>query len=77
MSVIESMSLWVLIGNASWIVLLVLLLLVAASIVSWAMIIQRGVLLRNARQAMTVFEDRFWSGMDLILLYKEVQKNEH
>ncbi len=73
----ESMSLWALIGNASWIVLLVLLLLVAASVVSWMMIIQRGALLRNAQQAMIVFEDRFWSGMDLILLYKEVQQNEH
>ncbi|WP_419836095.1 protein TolQ [Endozoicomonas atrinae] len=71
------MSLWALIGNASWIVLLVLLLLVAASVVSWVMIIQRGVLLRNAQQAMIAFEDRFWSGMDLILLYKEVQQNEH
>lgn len=71
------MSLWALIGNASWIVLLVLLLLVAASVVSWMMIIQRGALLRNAQQAMIVFEDRFWSGMDLILLYKEVQQNEH
>ncbi|USE34482.1 protein TolQ [Endozoicomonas sp. SCSIO W0465] len=73
----ESMSLWALIGNASWIVLLVLLLLVAASVVSWMMIIQRGVLLSNAQQAMIAFEDRFWSGMDLILLYKEVQQNEH
>ncbi len=73
----ESMSLWALIGNASWIVLLVLLLLVAASVVSWMMIIQRGALLRNAQQAMIAFEDRFWSGMDLILLYKEVQQNEH
>nr|WP_305881932.1 protein TolQ [Endozoicomonas sp. SCSIO W0465] len=71
------MSLWALIGNASWIVLLVLLLLVAASVVSWMMIIQRGVLLSNAQQAMIAFEDRFWSGMDLILLYKEVQQNEH
>ena len=70
------MSLWALVGNASWIVLLVLLLLVAASVVSWMMIFQRGILLRNAQQAMIAFEDRFWSGMDLILLYKEVQQNE-
>ncbi len=72
----ESMSLWALVGNASWIVLLVLLLLVAASVVSWMIIFQRGILLRNAQQTMIEFEDRFWSGMDLILLYKEVQQNE-
>ncbi|MGO0307917.1 protein TolQ [Endozoicomonas acroporae] len=70
------MSLWALVGNASWIVLLVLLLLVAASVVSWMIIFQRGILLRNAQQTMIEFEDRFWSGMDLILLYKEVQQNE-
>ncbi len=73
----DSMSIWSLIGNASWIVLLVLFMLVAVSIVSWVMIIQRGLLLRNTRQAMLEFEDRFWSGMDLTQLYKEVQVNEN
>ncbi|MDD7805927.1 MAG: protein TolQ [Endozoicomonas sp. (ex Botrylloides leachii)] len=69
----ESMSLLTLIGNASWVVLLVLLLLVIASITSWVMIIQRGLLLRITHQSMLEFEDRFWSGMDLSQLYKEVE----
>ena len=73
----DSMSMWSLIGNASWIVLLVLFMLVAVSVVSWVMIIQRGLLLRSTQQAMLAFEDRFWSGMDLIQLYKEVQVNEN
>lgn len=73
----ESMSLWALVSNSSWIVLLVLLLLVAASLVSWVMIIQRHLLLRNAGSAMAAFEDRFWSGMDLTVLYREVQNEEH
>ena len=73
----ESMSLWALVSNSSWIALLVLLLLVAASLVSWVMIIQRHLLLRNACRAMAVFEDRFWSGMDLTVLYREVQNEEH
>ena len=73
----ENMSLWTLIGNASWIVLLVLALLTVASLVSWTMIFQRGSLLRNAHRAMVVFEDRFWSGTDLIVLYKEVQQNDY
>lgn len=72
----ESMTLWTLIGNSSWIALLVLLLLVVASLVSWVMIIQRHLLLRNARKAMVAFEDRFWSGMDLIVLYREVQNDD-
>lgn len=73
----ESMSLWALVSNSSWIVLLVLLLLVAASLVSWVMIIQRHLLLRSAGRAMVAFEDRFWSGMDLTVLYREVQNEEH
>ena len=73
----DSMSMWSLIGNASWIVLLVLFMLVAVSIVSWVMIIQRGLLLRSTQQAMLSFEDRFWSGMDLIQLYKEIQVSEN
>ena len=73
----ESMSMWSLIGNASWIVLLVLFMLVAVSVVSWVMIIQRALLLHHTQQAMLTFEDRFWSGMDLIQLFKEVQTNEN
>ena len=73
----DSMSIWSLIGNASWVVLLVLFMLVAVSVISWVMIIQRGLLLRTTRQAMIEFEDRFWSGMDLIQLYKEVQDNDN
>ncbi|MGI9274506.1 MAG: protein TolQ [Endozoicomonas sp.] len=70
----DSMSMWSLISNASWVVLLVLLLLVATSVASWVMIIQRGLLIRSARQAMLEFEDRFWSGMELTQLFREVQE---
>lgn len=73
----DSMSMWSLIGNASWVVLLVLFMLVAVSIISWVMIIQRGLLLRHTQMAMLEFEDRFWSGMDLIQLFKEVQAHEN
>ncbi len=72
----DSMSIWSLVGNASWIVLLVLILLVVASVVSWVMIVQRGVLIRSAQRNMMAFEDRFWSGMDLTQLYKELDKEE-
>lgn len=71
----DSMSMWSLISNSSWIVLLVLLMLVAASVVSWVMIVQRGLLIRNAQQTMLEFEDRFWSGMDLSQLFRELQDN--
>ncbi len=69
----ESMSIWSLVSNASWVVILVMLMLVMASITSWVMIVQRGILIRNAQQRMHSFEDRFWSGMDLTQLYREIQ----
>ena len=71
----DSLSMWSLISNSSWVVLLVLLMLVAASVVSWVMIVQRGMLIRNAQRGMLEFEDRFWSGMDLSLLFRDLQEN--
>ncbi|WP_330925687.1 protein TolQ [Candidatus Sororendozoicomonas aggregata] len=68
----DDLSLLALITDASWVVLFVLLMLVIASAVSWVMIVQRGILLRVTHQSMQAFEDRFWSGMDLSQLYKEV-----
>lgn len=71
----ESLSLWSLIWNASWIVQFVLVILVLASVLSWAFIFQRAILFRNARRASQLFEERFWSGMDLSQLYREVHEN--
>ncbi|WP_426417033.1 protein TolQ [Aestuariirhabdus sp. LZHN29] len=69
------MPMWSLILEASWVVQLVMLLLVLASIVSWVMIIQRAILLRNTYRSLRAFEDRFWSGIDLGKLYREVSTN--
>lgn len=66
------LSVWYLIANAGILVQLVMLLLVVASVVSWALIFQRVQVFRKARQSQLAFEERFWSGMDLGQLYKEV-----
>ena len=68
-------SVWYLIANAGVLVQLVMLLLVAASVVSWALIFQRLQVFRQAKQAQLAFEERFWSGMDLGKLYHEVSEN--
>ncbi|MES2218573.1 MAG: protein TolQ [Pseudomonadota bacterium] len=59
--------------NAGLIVKLVLIFLVAASILSWTLIIQRSFYLRDTRDACTEFENRFWSGGDLTKLYAELK----
>nr|WP_325049165.1 protein TolQ [Dongshaea marina] len=65
------MSLLSLILEASWVVKLVMLLLVAMSIASWAAIFYRGRDLARARKETRSFEDKFWSGGDLNQLYRE------
>lgn len=67
----DHMSMWSLISNASLLVQLVMLSLVAASVISWVMIFQRSTAMRAAKKALENFEDRFWSGIDLSKLYRQ------
>ena len=72
---VEKMSIWSLVVNASVVVQLVMVLLVLASLLSWIMIFQRHFFLRRTKKALLQFEERFWSGVDLSALYREV--NQH
>lgn len=67
----EPLSILHLIANASLLVQLVMALLMVASVVSWAMIVQRGLYQSKARKLFKHFEKRFWSGVDLTQLYKQ------
>jgi biopolymer transport protein TolQ len=69
--VTEQLSLWSLISNASLLVQMVMLLLFMASIISWAMVVQRAIVLRGARNSFDEFEGQFWSGVDLSQLYRD------
>ena len=71
----SELSVWYLIANAGVLVQLVMLLLALASVVSWALIFQRVQVFRKAKKAQNAFEERFWSGMDLGKLYREVAEN--
>lgn len=71
----DQMSMWHLIASASVLVQLVMLTLVLASVVSWVMIFQRSSAIRSAKSALDDFEDRFWSGVDLSKLYRQVTGN--
>lgn len=56
--------------KASLIVQLVIVILVAFSIISWAIIIQRSKIINKALKDSVSFEARFWSGEDLNRLYE-------
>lgn len=66
----EQLSIWSLIADAGFLVQTVMLILLLASVISWAMIVQRVLYFRQAREQMLAFEDEFWSGVDLSQLYK-------
>ena len=67
----EQLSLLDLVLHASFTVQLVMAMLMLASMLSWYMIVNRFIYFRNARDEMYLFEERFWSGIDLSQLYRE------
>ncbi len=70
----NELSLWELFSEASLLVKLVMSLLMLISLISWAMIFEKWNTLKNAYKDAKVFEGRFWSGIDLVDLYKQVSK---
>ena len=66
------MSIWGLILNASFVVQLVMLTLLLASVFSWVVIFQRKRVLGRAKKVRRNFEDQFWSGIDLSNLYRQL-----
>jgi biopolymer transport protein TolQ len=58
------------------VVQLVILLLLAASLVSWTMIVSKWQVIKDAREAADQFEDQFWSGSDLAKLYDQLRSKE-
>ncbi|MGI4746302.1 MAG: protein TolQ [Janthinobacterium lividum] len=64
------LSLWGLFVQASFVVKLVMLGLIAASIWVWAIIFEKTLSIRRANKQAAAFEDRFWSGGSLDDLYE-------
>ena len=58
-------SLWALFARATFTVKVVMVLLIAASFWSWAIIVDKAVAYSRLRKASTKFEDDFWSGRPL------------
>ena len=71
------LSLLSLISEASLLVKLVMLILLATSLYSWMLIFRKRSELAQAKQDADQFEDAFWSGKELNHLYDDVAKQEH
>lgn len=71
------MSLFSLVTRASFLVQIVMLILLSASVLSWVVIVLKYKVLKLAREEAVRFEDQFWSGINLSDLYQQVKrKNE-
>lgn len=70
------MSILSLLLNASLMVKIVMLILLAASVYSWTIIFQRGKFLTNCKTTSDEFETTFWSGADLTKLYSKLSARE-
>lgn len=62
--------------NAGPVVKVVMFILLSTSIVSWTLIFQRRMVLKQAKNAMQEFEDDFWSGIDLGKLYTQLSNQK-
>ena len=70
------LSLLTLILDASIVVKAVMLLLLLASIASWAVIIEKSRLLKQAAGAADEFEATFWSGGDLATMHSDIVRGD-
>ena len=68
--VAHDLSLWGLFLQADWIVKLVMLGLLAASIWVWAVVFEKVTTLRRVNRAADAFEEKFWSGGSLEQLFQ-------
>ena len=71
------MSILSLVTKASFLVQMVMLGLMVVSIIAWTMIIQKWLVLRKSKQEANLFERRFWSGADLVDLYKALSHRKN
>lgn len=77
MTVTHDLDIWTLILNASVVVKVVMVLLLAVSFLSWMFIFQKWFAIRRAIAQSEKFEREFWSGNDLNSLYQGAVNHRH
>lgn len=69
---VANMTLWQYFADAGIVVKAVMLILLAASILSWTFIIQRSIVYNKRKKLFKSFKQEFWGGNDLSKLYSQV-----
>ncbi|SMH55852.1 protein TolQ [Mesorhizobium australicum] len=70
------LSIWELFWQAGWVVKLVMIGLIAASVWTWAIIIDKIIAYGRMRSALNRFEQVFWSGQSLEELYRTLSERK-
>jgi biopolymer transport protein TolQ len=70
------LSIWALFWQAGWVVKLVMIGLLGASIWSWAIIVDKTITYARMRSALDRFENVFWSGQSLEELYRTLSERK-
>jgi biopolymer transport protein TolQ len=73
----QDLDIWTLIVNASFVVKVVLVILLAVSFMSWMFIFQKWFVIRRAVAQTLKFEREFWGGQDLNALYQGAVNHRH
>lgn len=68
----SDMSFLNLLSDSDWMTTIIYILLIGASIWSWAIIFEKIILIRKVKWRIKRFEDEFWSGKPLGELYKKI-----
>ncbi len=72
----NDLSIFHLITNASFVVQFVMFILLLASVVSWTFIFSKYKELKQAFEVTEEFEQAFWSGQELTVLYQKISASE-
>ena len=73
----SELSIFMLIRDASTVVQIVMFILLMASVASWAYIFSKYREIRRAMETSDEFEERFWSGIDLADLYRQLAQEDY
>ncbi len=73
----SELSIITLIREASTVVQIVMFILMLASVASWAFIFSKYREIRRAEETSEEFEERFWSGIDLSDLYRQLMHEDY
>jgi len=73
----SELSILKLILDASPVVKVVMAILVLASLTSWSFIFSKYRDIKQAQETTDEFEERFWSGVDLLDLYRQLSREEY